>query len=104
MAKATLVLFVVLVAITSMVLVFLVIKWGSKLVRQIAAVLLMAPVLFCVYGFLASMEPGVHLAWRIGYSVLGLLFFGGALWVGSSARKGSKVRDRRTAELEEVER
>lgn len=25
---------------------------------------------FCVFGFSASFEPGVHTAWKVGYAVL----------------------------------
>lgn len=43
------------------------------------AVLLLLVASFCIFGFLASFEPGDrHLAWRFGYAVVGL----GALAVG----------------------
>ncbi len=31
-----------------------------------------AVVLFCGFGFLASFEPGVAIMWRVGYGVVGL--------------------------------
>jgi hypothetical protein len=34
---------------------------------------------FCVFGFLATFEPGPHLGWRIGYALTGLLAFCGAI-------------------------
>ena len=36
---------------------------------------------FCVFGFLASFEPGPYLAFRIGYPVLGIASGGSGLWL-----------------------
>ncbi len=55
------------------------------LLRLITALLLAVLGEFCVFGFLASLEPGNHLPWQIGYSLLGLGFFTGAFWLGFGA-------------------
>jgi hypothetical protein len=52
------------------------------LLRFITALLLAALGEFCVFGFLASQEPGSHLSWQIGYSLLALCSFTGAIWLG----------------------
>jgi len=59
--------------------------------RLMAAVLLVALAEFCVYGFLASLEPGDHLPFRIAYPVLGLFFFAAAMWLGFGAFKLQRV-------------
>ena len=50
------------------------------------------PLLFvhavCVWGFIASLEPGDHLPWRIGYAAVGLLCL--ALAVYMTLHKGNK--------------
>ena len=50
--------------------------------RRIAGAVLVLPCLivaaFCGFGFLSSFEPGVSIAWKIGYAVLGLGFLTGA--------------------------
>lgn len=40
--------------------------------RLLYALILLACVLFCGFGFLASGEPGVAFGWRVAYGVLGL--------------------------------
>lgn len=39
--------------------------------RILGALALLAVALFCVFGFLASFEPGNGLQWKIGYAALG---------------------------------
>src|SRR5579859_2097521 len=39
--------------------------------RVIGALALLALALFCVFGFLASFEPGNGWQWRLGYAALG---------------------------------
>ncbi len=47
---------------------------------QIACALAMLGVsLFCVFGFLASFEPGYGWAWKAGYGFLGCSFLSGAV-------------------------
>jgi len=36
---------------------------------------------FCVYGFLASFEPGPYLAFRIGYPVVGVAAAALGIWL-----------------------
>ncbi len=36
-------------------------------IRGVLIFLLLAPVPFLIFGFLASFEPGVHWGWRLGY-------------------------------------
>jgi hypothetical protein len=43
----------------------------QTLARILGALALLAIVLFCVFGFLASFEPGNGVQWKIGYGVLG---------------------------------
>ena len=40
--------------------------------RLLYALILLACVLFCTFGFLAAGEPGVAVGWRVAYGVLGL--------------------------------
>jgi len=39
----------------------------------LVAVTSLAFAAFCAFGFLASFEPGIALAWRVGYAALGIL-------------------------------
>ncbi len=41
----------------------------SMITRALLAFLVLAPVPFLLFGFLASFEPGVHWGWRLGYGV-----------------------------------
>jgi hypothetical protein len=47
--------------------------------RILAALVLLAMALLCVFGFLASFEPGNGLIWKVGYGVLDCGFLLGAL-------------------------
>ncbi len=53
----------------------------DNVASQSLATLLLLVAAFCGYGFLASFEPGPHLAFRIGYPVLGALCLGSAGWL-----------------------
>jgi hypothetical protein len=51
----------------------------KNLLQAFWAVLLLPVASFCLFGFLASFEPGDrHLAWRFGYGLVGI----GSLTVG----------------------
>ena len=41
----------------------------SMTTRALLVFLVLAPVPFLLFGFLASFEPGVHWGWRLGYGV-----------------------------------
>ena len=41
----------------------------SIVTRGLLVFLLLAPVPFFIFGFLASIEPGTHWGWRLGYGV-----------------------------------
>ncbi len=41
----------------------------SMITRALLVFLVLAPVPFLLFGFLASFEPGAHLGWRLGYGV-----------------------------------
>ena len=50
------------------------IKRRAGVGRVLGAVACMPPALFCVYGLVASQEPGVGRAWTVGYGLSALLF------------------------------
>ncbi|MGB1123754.1 MAG: hypothetical protein ACPG4Q_00990 [Phycisphaeraceae bacterium] len=60
---------------------------------MLARLLIIPPLLalaaFGCYGFLATFEPGTHLAWRVGYAVVVALCLAGcvATWVMSGRPK-----------------
>ena len=56
------------------------------IMKFIGATLLLCAAGFCVFGFLASFEPGNGLAWKIGYGTLGCICLVGA--VALFRRKG----------------
>ena len=41
----------------------------SLITRALLVFLVLAPVPFLLFGFLASFEPGAHWGWRVGYGV-----------------------------------
>jgi hypothetical protein len=41
----------------------------SMITRALLVFLVLAPVPFLLFGFLASFEPGAHWGWRVGYGV-----------------------------------
>ena len=41
----------------------------SMIIRTLLVFLVLAPVPFLLFGFLASFEPGAHWGWRVGYGV-----------------------------------
>jgi hypothetical protein len=49
--------------------------------RQALAAVLLLVAAFCVFGFLASFEPGPYLVFRVGYPVLGVVCLGLAIWL-----------------------
>jgi hypothetical protein len=49
------------------------------LVQCLGVLALLAVALFCVFGFLASFEPGNGLPWKLGYGVLGCSCLTGAV-------------------------
>jgi hypothetical protein len=53
----------------------------EDVMKRSSASLLLLIAAFCVYGFLASFEPGPNLAFRIGYPVVGVLCLGSAVWL-----------------------
>jgi hypothetical protein len=55
----------------------------EDVMKRSSASLLLLIAAFCVYGFLASFEPGPNLAFRIGYPVVGVLCLGSAVWLFS---------------------
>ena len=58
------------------------------LIAIVGSLLLLAVAAFCVFGFLATFEPGQFMAFRIGYSVVGLGCIAGViLLIVNSARK-----------------
>jgi hypothetical protein len=60
------------------------------LARILAALVLLAMACFCVFGFLASFEPGNGLIWKVGYGALacGFLIGAVALFLGRGKTAG----------------
>jgi hypothetical protein len=56
----------------------------SIVLRLLATLASLAIAAFCVFGFLASFEPGVGPAWKIGYAVVFVVALLGAAvaWLG----------------------
>jgi len=54
-------------------------SYGQMLGVTVGTLALLAIALFCVFGFLASFEPGNGLAWKIGYGALGCICLTGAV-------------------------
>lgn len=53
-----------------------------KLVRLVAAILLVGVTAFCVFGFLAAPEAGTNAgSFRLLYSAVGVVSLGGAGWL-----------------------
>jgi hypothetical protein len=55
--------------------------------RVVGVVLLTLVFLYSVYGFMASGEPGIPRAWRVGYACVGIVTLGGALWIAKSGSR-----------------
>ncbi len=53
------------------------------MVRVMLTVLLLGIAGYCVFGFLATLEPlnDSELAWRIGYGAVGIASLAGAVWI-----------------------
>lgn len=49
--------------------------------RIVLIVVLLVVLVLCILGFLAAGEPGVSASWRVGYALVGLGSFAGALWI-----------------------
>lgn len=58
------------------------------IVRVVLAVVLLGVVGYCVFGFLATLEPmnDSVLGWRIGYGAVGIASLVGAVWIVRAAR------------------
>ena len=77
-------------------------KWGPDvrrpaqvlkfLIRVLGVVVLLALGLFCLFGFLASFEPGNGWEWKAIYGALFCASFGGA---ANLVRRGNKKATRR---------
>ena len=67
---------------------------GRNLIGAIASILLFA---FCVYGLIASREPGVISAWKVAYGFGGVLGLHGAaiqsLWILARLKKNIQQTD-----------
>jgi hypothetical protein len=51
------------------------------IVARILIIIVLLPILaFCVFGFLATFEPGSDLRWRIGYAIGGFICLAGIAW------------------------
>jgi hypothetical protein len=61
-------------------------------IALMAAVVLLGVAAFCVFGFLATFEssniPGLHLAFLIGYVVVGISCIGGVVALAAKALRG----------------
>jgi hypothetical protein len=53
-----------------------------KIMKWIIALILLAVAAFCLFGFLATYEPGVAsaMAFRVGYAAIGICCLLGAAW------------------------
>ncbi len=60
------------------------------LARTLGAFALLGIALFCVFGFLASFEPGTGLPWQVGYGALSGGCLIGAVALLRPRREGSK--------------
>lgn len=60
-----------------------------RIARVLVATVLLAIVAFCAFGFLATFEPPGFVAMRIGYGIVGLACFGGAVWALLAKRRGA---------------
>ncbi len=60
-------------------------------VRLGLAAMLLLPSLFCLFGVATTFEPGPHhMTWRLGYSLVGLLFLACAAAVALGQRRSPK--------------
>ena len=59
----------------------------SLITRALLVFLVLAPVPFLLFGFLASFEPGAHWGWRVGYGVF-------LLWSTITAARLSWIKRR----------
>jgi hypothetical protein len=61
----------------------------KTLVRILASLPLLAIAGFCVFGFLASFEPGNGMQWKVGYAALGWGCVAGAIALLPRRRGGA---------------
>jgi len=61
--------------------------------RWIIAILCLPIAGFCVFGFLATFEPGSPLIFRIIYLTIGLLCLAGMIWPFLPRRRSSSLKD-----------
>lgn len=52
-----------------------------RMLRIGLAIALLLLAAFCVFGFMASSEPGVDLVWQIAYPVVGVFSAVAAIWL-----------------------
>ena len=66
----------------------------KMIARIFGAFVLLAVALFCVFGFLASFEPGNGLIWKAGYGALACGFLVGAVALFRGGSKSASEADR----------
>ena len=64
------------------------------LARILGALVLLAISFFCVFGLLASFEPGNGLIWKVGYGALACGFLVGAVALFRGDKKNAGEADR----------
>jgi hypothetical protein len=57
--------------------------------RIIITLALLGVTAFCVFGLLASFEPGVSLAWRVGYATAIVACLVGLVWTWARASRSA---------------
>jgi hypothetical protein len=68
-------------------------------VRLISGVMLFGISAFCVFGFLASFEPGVGMMWKVGYGLLGCFCLTGVVWLLVRRRNNTLAPGSRTGRI-----
>ena len=63
----------------------------NVITRVLTISALLAMTGFCIYGFLATFEPGDFMVWRIGYAAVGTLSLIGALITGATWFRSSQT-------------
>jgi hypothetical protein len=67
--------------------------------RLISGMVLFGVSAFCVFGFLASFEPGIGVMWKVGYGVLGWLCLTGAIRLLVRRRNNTVTPGSRTGKI-----
>ena len=57
--------------------------------RMLTALIALAILAFCGFGYLATYEPSGFLAWRIGYGIAGAACLGVITWALTSAKRSA---------------